>query len=569
MAQRRPSRGRRNLARPTDTEPQAAQTGDATGSTPAGARGRRAAPAKGGSAMPKILIGGGALVAIIVAAVLITSGDGDKKGTGGSKGTETVADNAADNTAGNTPDAPANASGGGDTGTGSGKGTDIDSLLGPEDDGDKAAQLREDFERKKSLAESIPDRIALAKWCEKNGLKSEMKALVTELLETNPDNSDLNRMSGKKLFDGEHLDYQEKWLTPEEYKKAKEADKEYVAKLASDPKFEAMHATVSQMRFNYLKDFKHTAIRMWPYIVFLEDFGNERANARYAKDYRIRITAFYDYMKKTYPNIVNKEPETPFRIIVLKDRASFNKFNALNGNGASAGARAFYHLQTKFIYTYEKGDGGDSLFERGVVFHECTHQLLDFLRPKNRYSESMWFEEALSDFHAGVKIQPIGDGEFTYELGHLNSARLNQMATALKTKKYFKLSEMFQCRTYGEADAAYRRKFGGGGSRGKGLLYYQGWSFIYFCMEGPNKAHRDAILRYLDQDVGQGEGDYNILNQAFKISNHDQWEPIQREWEAYVRDLIKERKAARAKKANSKGMGSGRKRKKKDDDESK
>ena len=47
--------------------------------------------------------------------------------------------------------------------------------------------------------------------------------------------------------------------------------------------------------------------------------------------------------------------------------------------------------------TDEKSEGGDSLFERGVVFHECTHQLLDFLRPKHRYSESMWFEEALSD----------------------------------------------------------------------------------------------------------------------------------------------------------------------------
>ncbi len=308
----------------------------------------------------------------------------------------------------------------------------------------------------------------------------------------------------------------------------------------------AMDAAIARTSRDVLAEFKHSAIRVWPYVIFLEDFGDERVNERYAKDYRVRITAFYDYMKKTYPNVVNKEPETPFRIIVLRDRASFNKFNALNGNGALAGARAFYHPQAKFIYTYEQSPGGVPLFVRGVVFHECTHQLLDFLRPKNRYNESIWFEEAIADFHAGAKIQPVGDGGFTYEPGHLNRPRLNQMARALERKNYFSLPLLFQCRTYGEADAAYKRKFGGDGGRGKGLLYYQGWSFIYFCMVGPNKAHREAIFRYIDQDVGQGEGDYNILNQAFEISDSKQWEPIQREWEAYVRSLIEARNAARA-----------------------
>ena len=70
---------------------------------------------------------------------------------------------------------------------------------------------------------------------------------------------------------------------------------------------------------------------------------------------------------------------------MLKDQASFNKFNEqLAGGARDPSVRAYFNTVTKFVYTYERDERGSKLdreLSRGVMSHVCTHQLVDFLRP--------------------------------------------------------------------------------------------------------------------------------------------------------------------------------------------
>ena len=406
-------------------------------------------------------------------------------------------------------------------------------------------KLRKEFRRRLKSAESEKEKTALAGWCWKKGLKKEAAGLARPLLEKEPDSPDLNRWVGNLRFDGEHPEYYGKWLSPEDHADAVKADKAYVAKLDADPKFMAMHKAVQNLKNDYLKDYKTFSVMEWPYVLMIESFGSKKQDEHYAAENRSRVRAFYRYMKKTYPDLVTREPAHPFRIIVLKDGKSFNKFNARMAGGArEPGVRAYYHILTKFIYTYEKMKGSSRAvreFSLGVLFHECTHQFLGFLRPKNNIRDSMWFEEALAEFHGGVRTSGRGkDGLLLYTLGELNNLRLAHVKYALKVKRYFDLPTLFRCRTYDEADATFRSRFGLRGS-GKSLLYCQGWSFIYFCMKGPNPKCRKAMLDYIKMDVGDGDGEYGSMLKAFGLASDDQWKPIEREWKAFVNKLKVER----------------------------
>jgi len=410
----------------------------------------------------------------------------------------------------------------------------------------KPAPVRQDslldiYERRSNKARTRKERIALARWSYEKGLKTQAAALSRELLEKEPEDPDLNKWAGNRYFDGEHLDYFGKWLSREKYEAAMKAEKILKAKLDSDPRFRKLHAAARNLKNDYLNDYNVFAVLEWPYVVLIEDFGSKARNDYYGDENRSRVRAFYQYMKKTYPDIVTREPENPFRIIVLKDEKSFHRFNMrVDKKERDPGVRAFFHTISKFIYTYEKTKGATALgreFERGVIFHEATHQFLDFLRPRNNIRDSMWFEEALADFHAGVRIQGRDkDGLPRYVLGKINNTRLLQVKMAIKRKQYFHLSTMFGCKSYDEADQSFVQRFGIHG-RGKGLLYCQGWSFIYFCLEGPNPKYRKAMLDYIKRDVGDGDGEYESMIRAFGLASDDQWKPIEREWKAYITKL--------------------------------
>lgn len=553
MSQRRRP-GRSGRTNPPKKPAVASATTDAPkdAAEPAAPRaGRRgAAPARSNAAPEKkgppigLILGGLGLVAAIVVAVMFMSGGNDKgNGTGsGDGGSTRVAEQ--DGETGANGSETETSGGGGDTGSTGAGGAEREDEEDDEPSGvAKTAKLRAEFKRKSLLAETKDQKIALAKWCKKNGLEVEAREIAEPLLAKYPDNGDVNRILGMKRFDGEHPDYFGKWLTSDAYDAAMEKEKVYHAKLDADPQFRKMHETARSLSTGYLKDFNVFSIMEWPYVIMIEDFGTANRNEYYGSVNQSRVRAIYKYMKEHYPKLFKEEPEFPFKVIVLKDQASFNKFNEqLAGGARDPSVRAYFNTVTKFVYTYEKDERRSKAareFSLGVLFHECTHQLLDFLRPKNHIFESMWFEEALAEYHGGVRVVGRDDDDLlTYKLGQVNNIRLKAIKRAFKKKHYFPLRVMFGCRSYEDADRSFSKMFGQRSvGRGKSLLYCQGWSFIYFCLEGPNKKYRESMLDYIRRDIGEGDGDYRNMAKAFGIAKKEQWDPIEREWKAFVTKL--------------------------------
>jgi len=417
---------------------------------------------------------------------------------------------------------------------------------------DRGPALRSEYRRRSEKAGSKAEKIALAKWCRQNGLLEEAREAVTPLLAKQPGDVELNRLAGNRRFTGENPDYAGRWLGDAEFLKAEAAEKAFQERLLNDPKFEAMHSAVSSLRNQYLRDLELTVVKEWPYVVLIENFGTPKRMQYHHDAKAAQLRAYYRYVRETYPELTSKEPDTPFCIIIFKDRKRFLDFNKQRNNDKSE-ARAFYNRQSRFVYTYEKESKGRWVrpaYTIGVLYHECTHQYLDFLRPRNSLSDSCWFEEAFAEYLAGVKIVKKKDEPVPrYELGAINIEECRSIQGAIRARRNFPFVDLFRCRTYDEADSTYNLRFGEKGERrGMQLLYCQGWSFIYFCMQEPTGKYRAKFLDYVREDVA-GNGDYRTLCKCFGIAGDDQWKPVEREWLAYTKKLLPPPKTRRSRKA--------------------
>jgi len=481
----------------------------------------------------------GLVVVIAVVAVIFSSGSGDKgNGNGSSSGSQV-----------------------GKTNPGEGQGKTTPKNI--EDEVNAREELLDEYRRRKTLAETDKDLYALARWCKENRLDEEMLATAKAVLERKPDHSGAHELLGHRLFEGDHPDYMDKWLTRDEYAGAIKAEKEYQKKLRTDPRFEAMESAIKNAKHLYLKDVPHFAVREWPYVLFVEDFGTKERNEYYSAEKADQVRCFWRYMNETFPGLINKEPEIPFRVIVFKDAASYNRFNSGQHAGGGSGgttsrARAHFSLLTKFVYYYEKnatGSNFDAETTLGVLFHECTHQVLNWLRPRgNEASPSMWFEEAFAEYVGAVKKtgQYVKDDQgrdrMTFDVARVNKYRINPIQVLIKRKQIFTLFEMFQCRSYEEANNTFSLKYGKRGGMGQSLLYCQGWSFVYFCMNEPSGKYRDKMIAYIKKDAAGESFGHETLLQCFGLKNEQDWKPIEKEWLSFTRRLqkdgtLKERKS--------------------------
>jgi len=400
------------------------------------------------------------------------------------------------------------------------------------------ARMKETYDERRLAAKTPEDHYQLALWCKRSRLDDEMRTEAEWLIAKEPDHEGAHRLLGHRYVTGDHPDYRDRWIaSASEWENAIGKEREYQKKLASDPRFAAMQRAVDSVRYHLLKNVKHFAVRAWPYVIFIEDFGKKSQNDFYAWEKKAQVLAFYRYMKKTFPHLVKREPKIPYRIIVFKDRESFDRYH---GGGASLDARAYYNLRTKFVYYYEREKGLSGQLPEtilGVLFHECTHQLVDDMRPRDSVIQSVWFNEAFAEYIGAVrKTGRDAKGAVTFEIAKVNLHLLESIHDCLKDDYYFPLHTMFQLRDYEEADHVGFNLFGKRGL-GQWLLYAQGWSFIYFCMHEPSGRYREKMLRYVTADVG-GEGDHETLARCFGLKHPEkEWKEIEREWLAYIRRL--------------------------------
>jgi hypothetical protein len=156
----------------------------------------------------------------------------------------------------------------------------------------------------------------------------------------------------------------------------------------------------------------------------------------------------------------------PMEIVVLKDRATFEKYASDVLGQPMPGARAFYSPLDERVMTYDDRtdmSADTQWFNESVIIHETFHMLSDFyaanpmftmdeIQVRPRYS-SILVQEGLTDSVSGF-TRGGGEGrKATYEFLQLNHLRLSDFKAVyeiLGKKELYRIRDTLECRHYGQ-----------------------------------------------------------------------------------------------------------------------
>jgi hypothetical protein len=239
----------------------------------------------------------------------------------------------------------------------------------------------------------------------------------------------------------------------------------------------------------------------------------------------------------------------PAVVWIFDNKDSWAKYHQEQNISIPSFAAGYFNGDTEFVYLYDEGtDGDDRIFEISKNLHEGTHQLHHFFarqlnnwRPLN-ISQS-WIGEGLAEYFGAHKMKPDGTIEFT----QLNFSRMREAQDMAKgyasiqpPQEYpiAEIKEMVTWTSYGQAGEYAQRR---GLNPGHGMplfIYQQGSMLLYMCLDGLNGKYKDKMGKYFKMVLMQEEGQ-EPFRRAFDIKDDDEWEPLQKDFEAFVKDLLK------------------------------
>jgi hypothetical protein len=238
----------------------------------------------------------------------------------------------------------------------------------------------------------------------------------------------------------------------------------------------------------------------------------------------------------------------PAVVWIFDNKASWTKFHQEQNIAIPSFAAGYFNFETEYVYLYDEGnEGDDRIFEISKNLHEGTHQLhhffarqLNFWR-KHNISQS-WIGEGLAEYFGAHKMKPDGTIEFT----QLNWSRMREAQEMAKGYASFKppqeypiaeVKEMVTWTSYGQADE-YAKTRGINPGHGMSLfIYQQGSMLLYMCLDGLNGKYKDKMGKYFKMVLMQEEGQ-EPFRRAFEIIDDDDWEPLQKDFEAFVKDML-------------------------------
>jgi hypothetical protein len=161
-----------------------------------------------------------------------------------------------------------------------------------------------------------------------------------------------------------------------------------------------------------------------------------------------------------------------------------------------AGQKAFFEVASNTVHVLAAGE-----FDRGLLFHEASHQLLDSTSRRLRVAAAdipAWLDEGLAEFlRAGMTGLP---GRAVFRLG-------------LPSRRYFE--RCAQAKELGDVPALFALSASDFEAPETGdLAYARAYTFVHFCMhgdEGRNRAKLDLFLR----GAWRGQGSATHLQQSF------------------------------------------------------
>ncbi|MCB9933125.1 MAG: hypothetical protein H6841_06875 [Planctomycetes bacterium] len=312
--------------------------------------------------------------------------------------------------------------------------------------------------------------------------------------------------------------------------------------------------------------------------VFIETLESKKALLAHLYDwFRVNLIDKYNLQRqkpKDNAAIAQKEG-WPMEIVVLKDRATFEKYCEDSMGQPMPGARAFYSPIDEQVMTYD--DRSDSSpdtqwFNESVLIHETFHMLSDYFASNPKFTEadlqqsprytSILVQEGLTDSVSGFKRE--GDGaNATYEFFELNHLRLQEFQAVYKilgNEPLYRIRDTIECRHYGQVRAKAQERWLDRKWKVHPMwinqismsIYYasacQTSYFFQFYKEGGKYPYRDKWWDFVGMDY-KGEIDLNSYDdnsgiakfkEVFGIKSDKDWDDMEKKWLEYTMDLSPE-----------------------------
>lgn len=326
-----------------------------------------------------------------------------------------------------------------------------------------------------------------------------------------------------------------------------------------------------------------------PFMVYVEkEVGQDKLDERFLESLESKsslLRHLYDWFEE---NLINKfnlqrvKPQHnaeqaqregwPMEIVVLKDKATFEKFVLDVMGTPMPGARAYYSPLDERVMTYDDTtdmSADTQWFNESVLIHETFHLLSDHyaanpmfsrdqMQARPRYANIL-VQEGLTDSVSGFVREGEGK-EAKYQLMTLNHLRLNDFKTIyqiLGNKELFRIRDTIECRNYTQVvykaiDRAREEKFKVNmawlQNVAMGAYYAAACQMSYFFQnykEGGKYPYREMWWEYIGLDY---QGKINLTSHAdnrgiakfkevFDIDNDSDWDEIEKKFIEYTLSL--------------------------------
>jgi Protein of unknown function (DUF1570) len=214
-----------------------------------------------------------------------------------------------------------------------------------------------------------------------------------------------------------------------------------------------------------------------------------------------------------------KPMEEPTPVLVLRYDTDYTKY-CTRGEGGPIFSLAHFEPFSKRLVTWKdpdrtdrndvKGPSVDGL--RTVVFHEGTHQLVDYYTtakdPNWGADQSLWFSEGIADYFGGhSRTWDENAGKWRYEPGLINEERVQQVDGARQGGFLFSLENLldFRRRDY-EKSIEDRAK--------TATAYAQGWALVYLLSNWNDNKYREKFDEYVKKELA-GESGPKAFQEVF------------------------------------------------------
>lgn len=159
-----------------------------------------------------------------------------------------------------------------------------------------------------------------------------------------------------------------------------------------------------------------------------------------------------------------------------------------------------------------------SKLDRGLVFHEATHQLFHNTHEgmrKGAFALPLWLNEGFAEFmQVGLAVRPR---RFTFDWGEYSEAHLRAQLVAPE------LPTLDEILAYGPRDFRSRRN---------DLSYALVYTLVDFCMNADSGRHQDELMAYLADAYAERLEPEDFLTRVAKDP-----EGFVREWRMYVEEF--------------------------------